>query len=72
MQIGDGDGRGSLVYFNQATMYQSSETGHPTLRAAIKAGQSGKIDYGASAQQAFMEYAVFLRLNQASDCDHIE
>jgi hypothetical protein len=72
MQIGDGDGRSSLVYFNQVTMYQSLETGHPMLRAAVKVGQSGKIDYSASAQQAFTEYAVFLHLNQASDCDHIK
>lgn len=55
---GDEQGRGSFVYFNQATMYQSSETGHATLNDAIKAGHSGKIDYGKSAQEAFEKYVI--------------
>ncbi len=31
-------GRGSIVFFNQATMYQSSESGHHTLKQARAAG----------------------------------
>jgi hypothetical protein len=32
-------------------MYQSSETGHATLNNVIKAGHTGKIDYGKSARR---------------------
>jgi hypothetical protein len=54
---GDEFGRGSLVYFNQATMYQPSEIGYATIREAVEAGCSGKVDYGTSAQEAFTKYA---------------
>jgi len=42
---GDHKGRGSLVYFNQATMYQLSETNSATIGDAILAGHSGKPNY---------------------------
>jgi hypothetical protein len=45
------------VYFNQATMYQSSETGFGTLEQAAEAGVSGEVDYGTSAQDAFASFA---------------
>ncbi|KAF8955740.1 hypothetical protein BDZ97DRAFT_1764553 [Flammula alnicola] len=39
---GEGDeGRGSLVYFNQATMYHGPETSYDTLQEARKAGLTG-------------------------------
>jgi hypothetical protein len=61
MQEGDEEGRGSLVYFNQATMYQSSETGYHLLRSAVEAGHSGKTDFSTDAQQAFTKYSTFIR-----------
>ena len=57
---GDEYGRGSLVYFNQATMYQTSETGHATIQEATQAGGSGVVDYGLSAQEAFTKYAKYI------------
>lgn len=48
------------MYFNQATMYQSSETGHHTLGKAVKAGLSGRADYAMSAQEAFTRYAKYV------------
>jgi hypothetical protein len=61
---GDERGRGSLVYFNQATMYQTSETGHATLGEAIRAGESGKADYGVSAQEAFTRFGRYIPARQ--------
>ena len=57
---GDEFGRGSLVYFNQATMYQTSETGYATVGEAVKAGDCGRADYGASAQEAFTRYGKYV------------
>jgi len=57
---GDEEGRGSFVYFNQATMYQSSETGYDTVQAAKDAGHSGKTDFFRDAQQAFTDLATLV------------
>lgn len=65
IKAGDECGRGSLVYFNQATMYQTSETGYATVGEAIKAGDSGKVDYGTSAQAAFTKYARYSPIRTA-------
>jgi hypothetical protein len=65
MEAGDECGRGSLVYFNQATMYQTSETGHATVAEAIRAGESGRADYGASAQEAFTRYGRYVPAQSA-------
>jgi hypothetical protein len=50
---GDECGRGSLVFFNQSTMFQSSETGYNTLIAAGEAGHSRESDAIQMANQAF-------------------
>lgn len=63
LQRGDDEGRGSLVYFNEATMYQSSETNSATLGDAKKAGHSGKADYGNDVQKAFQNNVVHSRLS---------
>lgn len=57
---GDEQGRGSLVYFNEASMHQSSETGYATLGDAKLAGLSGVTDYGRDAQAAFQKYGTYL------------
>jgi hypothetical protein len=62
LQAGDDEGRGSLVYFNEATMYQSSETDSATLKEAKKKGHSGKTDYGEDIQKAFQDNAFHRRL----------
>lgn len=52
-----GDGRGSFVFFNQASMYQSAETGYNTLKEArIKKGHSGKTSYAAGLEQALSNF----------------
>jgi len=63
VQPGDEEGRGSLVYFNEASMHQSSETVYPTLGKAKKAGLSGKTDYGTDAQAAFQKYGTYSPIN---------
>ena len=57
---GNENGRGSLVYFNQASIHQSAETGFTTVGDAKLAGFSGKTDYGKDAQAAFEKYATYL------------
>ncbi|KAF9031896.1 hypothetical protein BJ165DRAFT_1571761 [Panaeolus papilionaceus] len=56
------NGRGSVVFFNQATMYQSAETGFHTIEQAKKAGHSGKVDYGEVAQKAFQKIGSLVPL----------
>ncbi|KAF9044589.1 hypothetical protein BDZ89DRAFT_1059069 [Hymenopellis radicata] len=41
-----GNGRGSVVWFNQASMFQTSETGFNTLAEARLEGYSGNADIG--------------------------
>ncbi|KAJ7583698.1 hypothetical protein C8J56DRAFT_1097308 [Mycena floridula] len=40
----NGDGCGSIVFFNQATMFQTSETGYATLKLAQKDGADATCD----------------------------
>lgn len=54
IEDGDDEGRGSLVYFNQASMYRSSETDSETIAEAISKGHSGTVDYSGSVQEAFL------------------
>ncbi|KAH9840804.1 uncharacterized protein C8Q71DRAFT_741322 [Rhodofomes roseus] len=51
---GDDCGRGSMVWFNMATMIQTSETGHATLKKAAKAGVKITSDYDAEVERAFL------------------
>lgn len=53
---GDDQGRGSIVFFNQASMYAASETGHGTLASAKLAGKSGQSNHSITAQEAFEQY----------------
>jgi hypothetical protein len=53
-------------------MYQSSETGHATLGDAIKAGHSGQIDYGKSAQEAFEKYVTRCPMPNAQAACHVK
>ncbi|KAJ7626710.1 hypothetical protein B0H17DRAFT_1150958 [Mycena rosella] len=57
---GDGDGRGSLVFFNQATMATGPTTGYNTLKNARLDGHSGTVDYGTCIQEAFEKYVTFI------------
>ena len=61
---GDDSGRGSLAYFNQASMFQASETGYGSIAAAKRAGVSGRTDFGRDAQQAFTDSATFIPIEQ--------
>ena len=59
--VGCEEGRGSLVYFNEAGMHQSSETGFPTLGAAVRGGHSGKTNYTGDIQQCFEQHVQFVQ-----------
>lgn len=56
-------GRGSWVFFNEATMYMSSETRYGTIKNAKAHGHSGTTDYGRDAQQAFTTFGSLLDIN---------
>lgn len=56
IQDGDDDGRGSVVWFNMATMFQSSESGADTLKEARERGETGYADM--SGQEAFEYLAI--------------
>jgi len=56
LEDGDDEGRGSVVFFNQASMYAASETGHGTIPAAKLAGLPGTSDFKLTAQEAFEQY----------------
>lgn len=43
----------SMVFFNMASMFQSSETGFDTLWEAKLSGAQGTSDFMGTAQQAF-------------------
>jgi hypothetical protein len=49
----EAEGRGSLVWFNQASMIQSAETGHFTLHEAKAAGKDANTDFKADADLYF-------------------
>jgi hypothetical protein len=48
------------VFFNQASMYMSSETGFSTLEKARSAGSTGRTSFPASAQEAFLMHGISL------------
>lgn len=50
---GDREGRGSMVFFNQATMRTLPETGEDTLIEATDGGHSGTSDFKGTAQEIF-------------------
>jgi hypothetical protein len=54
---GDECGRGSIVFFNEATMFYGPETGYTALAEARKAQESGCVDFGLVAKRAFEKFA---------------
>ncbi|KAJ7712471.1 hypothetical protein B0H14DRAFT_3637846, partial [Mycena olivaceomarginata] len=58
LEAGDGDGRGSMVFFNQATMRTLPETGYHTAKEWRANGGSGKIDFGNCLQKALEKYVT--------------
>lgn len=61
---GDDNGRGSLVFFNQATMRTGPVTGYNTLKEARLHGHSGTVDYGNDIQAAFEKYVTFIPVSE--------
>ena len=51
-------GRGSIVFFNQATMLQSSESGFMTLKQAAAAGASTTSNYDEIVVKCFLALAA--------------
>jgi hypothetical protein len=56
------DGRGSLVWFSQASMFQSSELDSNSVKEAKRKGHSGKTDFKADAEAAYTKFANFKRI----------
>lgn len=57
-EIGSEEGRGSIVFFNQASLFQSSETNSSTLKAAAAQGKVVTSDFVGTAQTLFTTYAT--------------
>ncbi|KAG6374572.1 hypothetical protein JVT61DRAFT_3925 [Boletus reticuloceps] len=55
----DAEGRGSLVWFNQASMIQSAEIGYSSITAAQKAGAKATTNFQSDADKYFAP-ATFL------------
>lgn len=64
-QVEDGHGRGSMVWFNQASLFQSAETGFMTLTDAKAAGHSGTTDFKADAEKCFQKFSFTYPLDSA-------
>lgn len=58
-----GDGRATFVFFNQASMFQSSETGYDTLAEARADGHSGVADFGDSLNAGMHKWGEAFRLD---------
>lgn len=56
----DLDGRRSVVWYNQASMFQTSKTGFPTLKEARANGFEGILDFGATVEEVFKKVAIVL------------
>ncbi len=63
--VGGEEGRGSWVYFNEASMHQSSETGYSSLKEARLRGHSGKTDYSSDIQRCFEQHGKFIEVPEA-------
>lgn len=53
----DGRGRGTFVYFNQSSMYQSAETDSDTLADAARAQKETTVSYSESVKAALEDYS---------------
>ncbi|CAA7271224.1 unnamed protein product [Cyclocybe aegerita] len=60
LEQGGDEGRGSIVFFNQASMYAALESGWDTLYDAREAGHSGTSDYGRTVAGSFESYGRFI------------
>jgi hypothetical protein len=60
---GDDLGRGSFVFFNQASMFCGPETGYDTLEAARESGLEGTSNYLQTAQQAFTNATKYFSIS---------
>lgn len=54
MNPGDGSGRGSFVYFSQASLFTEPETGYTTAKGAKTAKAPLKRNHGNDASAAFL------------------
>lgn len=53
-EIGREEGRGSIVLFNQASLFQSSETDSPSLKAAKADGKDTTSNFAGNIQDSFL------------------
>ena len=60
---GDDEGRISVVFFNQASMYRSSELDGDSVVEAKQKGKPAIRDYGKDVQAAFERATTFISLS---------
>ena len=61
---GDDEGRVSVVFFNQAQMYRSSELDGDSVAEAKSKGKSAVRDFGADSQAAFESTLSYIPSSQ--------
>lgn len=60
---GKEEGRGSLVFFNQASMFQSAETDSLTINSAVKGKKKATFDFGPKLYDALDKYGTHFHAN---------
>jgi hypothetical protein len=60
---GDDQGRGSFVFYNQASMFQGPETNFDTLKKAKAHGHCGRSNAQQTAQEAFSDMTRYFHVN---------
>jgi hypothetical protein len=60
---GDDQGRGSFVFYNQASMFQGPETNFDTIKKAKAHGHCGTSDAQYTAQEAFSDMTRYFHVN---------
>lgn len=61
---GDDEGRVSIVFFNQASMYRSSELNGDSVAQAKLKGKSVTRNYGEDVQKAFDSQTTYVSLTK--------
>ena len=59
-------GRGSLVFYNQASMFHGPETEFDILNAAKQYGHSGTSNFSETAQKAFTDLVHFFSISEST------
>ena len=59
VECDDAQGRGSLVFFNQASLFQTAETNCASLKEAARKGVPTEANFGKDLTEAMEKYGVY-------------